>query len=79
MSTAIAKHPTSDVIEKRIDRPIAGAIELSGRRGLVLQSMGEALEFAKLMALGRESPAGISHISSSPAKRLLSRRPSSRF
>ena len=42
-------------LEAALDRPVANSIQVDAQSGLVLQSMSEAMEFAKLMSLGRES------------------------
>lgn len=42
-------------LEAALDRPVANSIQVAAQSGLVLRSMSEAMEFAKLMSLGRES------------------------
>lgn len=54
MSTAVAPRSQTNMaskIESALDRNTAGGIALSQKNGLVIASMGEAMEFAKLMAL----------------------------
>ena len=41
----------SDAIERRIDRGIVGTIAVDPRRGMAVDSMGQALEVAKLMSV----------------------------
>lgn len=48
------QRPMELKLEAAIDRAAAGGIQLSAKEGMVLQSMGEAMEFAKLMSLARE-------------------------
>lgn len=51
MSTVIA--PVNQM-ETSLNRQEAGAIKISSQHGLLLQSMGDAMEFAKLMAVAKE-------------------------
>lgn len=41
----------ADMIEGKIDRAVAGSIGVNSDRGLAISSMGEAMEFAKLMSV----------------------------
>lgn len=40
-------------LERAIDKPIAGGIEVSSKHGMVITSMAQAMEFAKLMSVSR--------------------------
>lgn len=56
MSTAITERPTmASKLEASLDKGTANGISLSAGGGLMIESMGQAMEFAKLMCLGRES------------------------
>jgi hypothetical protein len=46
-------NPTETAIEKRIDRSITGATELSTTGGLAFRSMNEIMEFSKVMAIAQ--------------------------
>lgn len=54
MSTVTEPRQMSRV-ESSLDRKAAGEIAISARGGLVIESMGQAMEFAKLMAIAKEA------------------------
>lgn len=56
MSTGLATQSPKELkIEAALDRAAAGGIELSAKNGMVITSMAQAMEFAKLMSMAREA------------------------
>lgn len=54
--TAVATaKPTEEQLRGAINRDIAGAISISGKSGMVIDSMSQAMELAKLMSLARQA------------------------
>lgn len=54
MSTVLSQRSMTDKIESSINKDVSGGIEISGRHGLRITSMAEAMEFAKLMSIAKE-------------------------
>ncbi len=69
MSTAVVQKPKEQRLEAAIDKAACAGIEISAKNGMVITSMAQAMEFAKLLSLSREGVP--KHLRENPGTCLL--------